>query len=104
MGTAAQEALTSGSEQTLPSEDGLVTYVVMVKEQVDVEPDEVREAWFDVATVRVKPRTKQRTVIEQGLAEAGIEKTPELEARLLDRDAAHVWKPKAPGPATLRLT
>jgi hypothetical protein len=96
---------TNGSEQMPRSEDGLVPYVVQVKREVYVDRlDEELVAWQDVATVRVVPRTKKRTVIEKGLAEAGIEKTPDLEARLLDEDAAYVWRARPPEPAALRLT
>jgi hypothetical protein len=104
------EVTTNGGAQMLPSEDGLVPYVVQVKMsahllnpafEIAVEGADV---WFDVATVRVVPRTKKRTVIEKGLAEAGIEKTADLEARLLDEHAAYVWRAKPTEPAALRLT
>jgi hypothetical protein len=105
MGTEATNGVsTSDSGQTHLGDDGLVPYIVQVKEHVGREPEDMREGWFDVATVRVVPRTKKRTVIEKGLAEAGIEKTADLEARLLDEHAAYVWRAKPPEPAALRLT
>lgn len=88
----------------MPPSEALVEYVVQVKQEEGAGPDDRHDAWIDVATVHVVPRTKQRTVIEKGLADAGIEKTPELEARLLDKDAAHIWRVLPPAPASLRLT
>jgi hypothetical protein len=116
MGTATQDS-TSGSVPTHRS-SGLVVYVVQVKTALTLmqsgtvhaahgdEPElgNAEDFWQDIATVEVKPRTKKRTVIEKGLAEAGIEKTADLEARLLDEHAAYVWRAKPPEPAALRLT
>lgn len=100
-----QEISTNGSGQMPRSEDELVPYVVQVQEDAVNDSGLVLwSGWRDVATVRVPPRTKKRTVIEKGLADAGIEKTLELEARLLDEDAAYVWRPAPPAPAALRLT
>lgn len=103
----------SGSAQTLPGET--VDYVVQVKmtlmqggvvNGVSGEPLEVggeKPYWIDVATVTVPPKTKRKTALRQGLAEAGIELTPELEARVLDPDSAYVWKALPPEPKALRL-
>src|SRR4051794_11871669 len=106
------EVTTNGGAMSRSS-DELVTYTVQVMEEATRDGDDrpVR-GWFDVATVSVPPRTKRRTVIEHGLAEAEIEKTPDLEARLLDggsesndsSEAAYIWRPKPPEPAALRLT
>jgi hypothetical protein len=81
-----------------------VEYVVQVKQEEGAGPDDRHDAWVDVATVTVPARTKRRTVVEKGLADAGVEKTPELEARLLDPAAAYVWRAKPPEPASLRLS
>jgi hypothetical protein len=85
-----------------------VEYVVQVRHEVQVADDdgnlEPLTTWVDVATVTVPARTKRRTVVEKGLADAGIEKTSELEARLLDPAAAYVWRAKPPEPASLRLS
>lgn len=93
----------SDSGQTLPSD--VVVYVVQVRRTADDDSGNVIWiGWEDVATVRVSPRTKRRTVIERGLQDAGVEKTPELEVRVLDPAAAYVWRAKPPEPQSLRLT
>jgi len=112
MGTK-NEVSTNGSEQTLRSEEELQTYVVQVRELVlragDVEEDGTFDqskagvAWVDVAEVKVPPRTKHVTVVDRGLAQAGIEKTLELQARCLDEKAHYVWQARPPAPAALRL-
>jgi hypothetical protein len=105
------EAMTNGGAMSR-SEDGLVAYTVVVKRVFVLAEGPAAEAWQDVATVRVPPRTKRRTIIEKGLAGVGIEKSPELEARLLGgdsesddpSDAAYIWRARPPEPAALRLT
>jgi hypothetical protein len=108
MATATDgQASMSDSGQTLPSsdEDELVAYVVVVaRDALDDSGNVLWSGFEDVATVKVPPRTKRRTVIERGLKEAGIKKTPELEVRVLDPPAAHVWRAKPPEPQSLRLT
>jgi hypothetical protein len=92
-------------EELRPGAEALVmAYVVQVREVVDIEPDEPYDVWRDVATVEVPPRTKRRTVLERGLEQAGITKTPDLEARCLDPEASYRWRAKPPEPQSLRLT
>jgi hypothetical protein len=89
-----------------------VEYVVQVRETLKLaEPvgdgekgTDYVEAWRDIASVTVPARTKRRTVVEKGLEQAGIVKTPELEARLLDPAASYIWRAKPPEPASLRLS
>lgn len=110
MGTKTTGAArTSDGAATHPSEQ---VYVVQVKRDLlmpspgEPEYSEIVEglsAWVDVATVTVPLKTKRRTVIEKGLEQAGVEKTPELEARLLDVEAAYIWRALPPAPAALRL-
>jgi len=100
--------LTNDSAQTRLSD---VEYVVQVKEDAipmlddgSPSPGEHDVFWRDVATVKVPPNTRTKTALRLGLDEAGIEITPELEARVLDADAAYIWTAKPPEPKSLRLT
>jgi hypothetical protein len=84
-----------------------VEYVVQVRREFELQREDgggIEVFWADVALVSVPARTKRRTVVEKGLEQAGIEKTAELEARLLDPAASYVWRARPPEPASLRLS
>lgn len=56
----------------------------------------VDDAWVDVATVEVEPRTKRSTVIKKALAQADIQpggEPPKL--RALDAESAEVHAPES---------
>lgn len=66
----------------------VVTYVVQVER---LESDDGPRVFVDIATVEVPPRTKRQTVIERGLAEAGVHPSDgPVAVRVLDARAAEV--------------
>lgn len=97
-----ETTISSGGSAVSPSSE-TVDYVVQVQQEEGAGPDDRHMAWVDVATVSVPPKTKRKTALRQGLAEAGIELTPELEARVLDAENGYVWKALPPEPKALRL-
>ena len=77
---------------------GDLTYTVQIAETVADDDPNQRALWRDVATVKVAPRTKRPTIIAKGLEQAGIEVTPETQARALDASSAHIFRPQPPPP------
>lgn len=86
----------------------LSTYVVQRKDVVDLEPDEPRVVWEDIATVEVPQRSKRKGVFEKALEIAGIPPVDgaRLELRALDTASAFVQEvvggappPPPPPPA-----
>lgn len=59
-------------------------------------PSSEIEAWVDIATVTVPPRTKRSVVIKKALAEAGIKpgQGDPPKCRALDAESAVVHEPK----------
>lgn len=105
--TLEMNSPSADEDQAVAKPAALVTYVVQQLQVVgELEADGVgvmqkTEAWLDIATVRVPPRTKRRVVIRQALQEAGI-KPGEVTERLraLDVDSAEVleFEPHQPDP------
>lgn len=84
---------------------GPQTYVVQMAYMVEsisgTERAEGRqmEAWVDIATVTVPPRTPRKTAIKKALAQVGVapsEKRPKL--RALDVDSFEMHEPEAHQP------
>lgn len=86
-----------------------ITYVVQMQRGVSRWMDEATDgavatdAWQDIATVNVPPKTKRDTVIKAALKQAGIQPAnggDSLRLRALDGRSAEVTeaKPDAPDP------
>ena len=92
---------TQGSGQMLRSE---VTYTVQVRISYLTEEESVAQAWKDVATVTVPAKTRTKTALLQGLREAGIDVTTDLQARCLDAGSAYVWSGRPKQDPALELS
>jgi hypothetical protein len=101
MGTTENAVSTRGSEQSRPGE---AVYVVQVKITYENGDGHVVEAWEDVATVWVPTKTRTKTVLRQGLQQAGIDVTTDLQARCLDAGSAYVWSGRPKQDPALELS
>lgn len=85
---------------------GEQTWLVQRTELIDIEPDDPRQVWVDVGEVRVPPRTRRRSIIQQALERFPTATPLQGEAipfRVLDADSAAAimvdWEvPPAPEP------
>lgn len=68
----------------MAEENGLSKYVVMVAYTDGI----ATEAWQDVATVTVPPRTKRKTIIEKAMAQPDVEIVDPTCVRVLDEESA----------------
>jgi hypothetical protein len=97
-----QTELATGQEKR---KQGPQTYVVQQAKQLG-EVEKVddqggrrigvqQDAWVDLATITVPPRTPRRLVVTKALAEARVKPEGKLRVRVLDADSAEVFEPEA---------